>query len=242
MPPSMCMFQPALRSPAEGTQERRVTRIDPNVSTSPPPRRRRGRSDRVAGGKRWRFQPALRLVGEGDEDRRDRRDVRQEVSTRPPPRRRRGRHRRSEGDDDIAVSTRPPPRRRRGRGRRARAVCPESFNPPPASSAEGTWAPRGCPLPSSVSTRPPPRRRRGPRHRRPLLVVRLVSTRPPPRRRRGQWLCDLARRCKVFQPALRLVGGGDQRGSPRCTNRPRFNPPSASSAEGTRRLTVASTR
>src|SRR6266511_4103466 len=130
------------------------------------------------------FQPALRLVGGGD-------------------------HRRS---------------------RRTRPTT--SFNPPSASSAEGT-APNATSARTTkfqpalrlvgggdrlgahpatahqVSTRPPPRRRRGHPQDPYLPLWRRVSTRPPPRRRRGRTVVGNCILPMAFQPALRLVGGGD---------------------------------
>ena len=61
----------------------------------------------------------------------------------------------------------------------------ECFNPPSASSAEGTVLVLDPDRAHGVSTRPPPRRRR-----------------EPLRRSRDEPRC-------LFQPALRLVGGGD---------------------------------
>ncbi len=87
------MFQPALRRGGGGDLLRpRLAAATAQVSTRPPPRRRRG----LEAGR------AEALV--------------RGVSTRPPPRRRRGRCSRLLLRYLPRVSTRPPPRRRRGRG------------------------------------------------------------------------------------------------------------------------------
>ena len=84
-----------------------------------------------------------------------------------------------------------------------------SFNPPSASSAEGTGPQGGGGEGPRVSTHPPPHRRR---------------ERPLPRPWSG---------ARWFQPTLRLIGGGNARQGQGVGLAGRFNPPSASSAEGT---------
>ena len=84
-----------------------------------------------------------------------------------------------------------------------------SFNPPSASSAEGTSLLRPDEDVDHVSTHPPPHRRREREVQREAMDRHEVSTHPPPHRRREPqsrwtWLVHLK-----FQPTLRLIGGGN---------------------------------
>ena len=91
-----------------------------------------------------------------------------------------------------------------------RAWTCSCFNPPSASSAEGT---------------------RLARHHGDAV---LVSTHPPPHRRRERKYKHVVIDEAAFQPTLRLIGGGNGVGSRPWGRVGCFNPPSASSAEGTR--------
>ncbi len=155
------------------------------------------------------FQPTLRLIGGGN----------QEDRVRTP------------GD---AVSTHPPPHRRRERvvGVGAARVVVVSTHPPPHRRREHLGRLRDLRL-RRVSTHPPPHRRREPVSLPVDWTRNGVSTHPPPHRRRelrrGRTCLDLL----MFQPTLRLIGGGNSSCPPSRRCRSRFNPPSASSAEGT---------
>mgnify|MGYP001104087288 CR=1 FL=1 len=227
-------FNPPSASSAEGTLDPPPQPLRRPVSTHPPPHRRRepswGRARRPG---RRRFQPTLRLIGGGNLDADRPEDRVGLVSTHPPPHRRRERGDMTmsmrvgvfqptlrligggnawEADHAWAsgVSTHPPPHRRRERDPHHRRPEPRRFNPPSASSAEGTAM--ALALPQSG----------------------VVSTHPPPHRRREHDVEDgTATMVEAFQPTLRLIGGGNGDGPAGSNGRPRFNPPSASSAEGT---------
>ena len=85
-----------------------------------------------------------------------------------------------------------------------------STHPPPHRRREHLAGGVRC-GPGRVSTHPPPHRRREP-IRIVITTAGEVSTHPPPHRRRERDSGRGIRSLPLFQPTLRLIGGGNQTG------------------------------
>ncbi len=228
-------FNPPSASSAEGTRLRPRNPVAAAVSTHPPPHRRRepdrpGRSPRHFGfnppsassaegtrvkprsASRPEFQPTLRLIGGGNTSVRLGSCLQ---SVFQPTLRLIGGGNRRPGSSTPNGSAFQPTLRLIGGGNlgpRLGRVQRARFNPPSASSAEGTNFIRKYMWITRVSTHPPPHRRRE-----RLAFVRRsdawkVSTHPPPHRRREPLLAACPKLATWFQPTLRLIGGGNPNG------------------------------